>query len=148
VFSDKAMGSSVWMRAGRMRMMRAQNPGQSAHSGASHAKIDTPPILDDLQKPFFSRWQRFIRLTTVVSTVGMTWYLMFYHDFGEKEHCFSPVCATAGTETGGGNARPTHDVNAVQLRREYARHMQRISTLTEKDVKEIEAERKAQSGRT
>ena len=38
-----------------------------------------------------ARWQRGAQLAGAALAVGLTGYAVVFHDFGEKEHVFSPV---------------------------------------------------------
>eukprot|EP00053_Salpingoeca_punica_P026859 m.21985 g.21985 ORF g.21985 m.21985 type:complete len:99 (-) comp9133_c0_seq1:93-389(-) len=39
----------------------------------------------------FPRWEKFVRRGTWVAVTVTAGYLLLFHDFGEGEHCFSPI---------------------------------------------------------
>ncbi len=74
--------------------VRATIRRSAASHGSSLAdyKAREAAAMERLSQPEIpARWQRFSQLAGAVLATGAAGYAIFLHDFGEKEHVFSPV---------------------------------------------------------
>ncbi|CCU98986.1 unnamed protein product [Malassezia sympodialis ATCC 42132] len=60
------------------------------------------PLPED---PTPAMWQRMAQLVAGTTATGTLAYFVFLADFGEAEHCFSPVCTIAATSADAASAR-------------------------------------------
>lgn len=79
------------MRVARLLLAARQGAAARAPHADLHG-LKVSPVIDDLNQPLFPRLDSFIRYSSYILSGGMAFYLVLFHDFGEQEHCFSPVC--------------------------------------------------------
>ena len=71
----------MYERCGRARAL--------SHSRAWATMRRGDPLPED---PTPAMWQRMAQLVAGTTATGTLAYFVFLADFGEAEHCFSPVC--------------------------------------------------------
>lgn len=91
-----AARAPVWRAAARPTYGCYGRPRALSHSSVSASVRRGDPLPED---PTPAMWQRMAQLVAGTTATGTLVYFVLLADFGEGEHCFSPVCALLSDQT-------------------------------------------------